>query len=881
MPKSNRNRKQFSQKKAKVRSNREVRSNPFEIRINRQKHPILGRKRKHEKGNPGVARSKAIEKRKNTLLKEYQQRHKSNKFIDKRISEHDPTMSVEDKMLERFAFEKQKVHEKSSIYNLADEEEELTHYGQSLADIEKFEDGVSDVEDDDKATDALKPVEDNIGGFLLKKKTSEDESEEKPRSREDVMLDIIANSKKEKYERQKEKEGALEKTDELDKDFHNVMHLLAKMKSKKDSEPKQKADDYDITVRELMFEAKAMPTDRLKTPEEQAKEEKARLEKLEADRKRRMLGISEDDEKQKARKHRGADDLNDCYELEPDRRALLSYKDGKPLNPLFLQGAEDTKEKEETPAKGEDDEEMEGEGDGEEEDGGEEEAGEEDDSDMEEEDEDENASEDIEDLESEDGSEGEGEEEMEMKKKMEELKEKKRKKKEMMKKAKEELPFTFQVPATYTELTDLLYHHPPAKQVTILERMRSCNHPSLAEGNKAKLESLLSLLVQYFCGLTDEEPLNMELIHGITKHIYELSKTSHIPTGTCFRDVLLEKYQAFKDTCQRRSQGIYPPVSVLLYFKLISLVFPTSDFKHCVVTPALLFMGEILSQCHVRSLLDVTKGLFICNLFLQYVHLSKRIVPEVINFLHGMLFLSKQKKVAGKLDQVFPPFKPVGKHINYLVLSEDRSESTSCPAMKIKDLFNFSHNSSHLDNDDFRIWATNLSLSLLREFLNMYKDQDSSFELFDPVRQALTEDWINVGQYPASTKELHQNLLSDLDALKGKTKRALERTRRRPVCLKMFEPKFEENYDPTRKDKNTGDKEKDNIRKLVHKHRQEMKGAARELRKDTQFLARQKLKEQIERDNERKEKVKRLYGMLANQEGDFKAMQRKAKKVKF
>ena len=62
MPKSNRNRKQFSLKKAKVRSNREIKSNPFEIRINRQKHPILGRKRKHEKGNPGIARSKAIEK---------------------------------------------------------------------------------------------------------------------------------------------------------------------------------------------------------------------------------------------------------------------------------------------------------------------------------------------------------------------------------------------------------------------------------------------------------------------------------------------------------------------------------------------------------------------------------------------------------------------------------------------------------------------------------------------------------------------------------------------------------------------------------------------------------------------------------------------------
>lgn len=62
MGKTNKNRKRFSQKKAKVKSNREVKSNPFEIRLNRQKHPILGKKRKHEKGNPGIARSKAVEK---------------------------------------------------------------------------------------------------------------------------------------------------------------------------------------------------------------------------------------------------------------------------------------------------------------------------------------------------------------------------------------------------------------------------------------------------------------------------------------------------------------------------------------------------------------------------------------------------------------------------------------------------------------------------------------------------------------------------------------------------------------------------------------------------------------------------------------------------
>ena len=43
------------------------------------------------------------------------------------------------------------------------------------------------------------------------------------------------------------------------------------------------ADDYDVVVRELAFERRGKPTDRMKSEEEMAREEKERLEKLEVD----------------------------------------------------------------------------------------------------------------------------------------------------------------------------------------------------------------------------------------------------------------------------------------------------------------------------------------------------------------------------------------------------------------------------------------------------------------------------------------------------------------------------------------------------------------------------------------------------------------------
>jgi nucleolar protein 14 len=52
---------------------------------------------------------------------------------------------------------------------------------------------------------------------------------------------------------------------------------------------------YCITYQELMFEARVQASDRTKTPEEIAKNEKERLEELENDRLKRMKGETDAD----------------------------------------------------------------------------------------------------------------------------------------------------------------------------------------------------------------------------------------------------------------------------------------------------------------------------------------------------------------------------------------------------------------------------------------------------------------------------------------------------------------------------------------------------------------------------------------------------------
>ncbi len=70
-------------------------------------------------------------------------------------------------------------------------------------------------------------------------------------------------------------------TQSLDAEFADIYGLLAASKRAKQDEDKKQDDDFEKVVRELAFEMRAHPTDRLKSPEEIARAEKQRLEELE------------------------------------------------------------------------------------------------------------------------------------------------------------------------------------------------------------------------------------------------------------------------------------------------------------------------------------------------------------------------------------------------------------------------------------------------------------------------------------------------------------------------------------------------------------------------------------------------------------------------
>ncbi|XP_023781359.1 nucleolar protein 14 [Cyanistes caeruleus] len=842
-----------------------VKSNPFEVKVNRQKFDILGRKTKNDVGLPGVSRSKAIKKRNQTLLKEYKEREKTNVFKDKRFGEYNTKMTPEEKMIRRFTLERQQNYGKKSIYNL-NEDEELTHYGQSLAEIEKLNDIVdSDSDTEERGTLSAELTASHFGGGggLLRKKVSSEQQdeEEKPKSRKELIEEMIAKSKQEKQERQTRRESALELTEKLDKDWKEIQALIARKTPKSESKDKEaekpKPDEYDMIVRELGFEMKAKPSERLKTEEELAKEEQARLQKLEADRLRRMHGIDEEANKKRP-SHMSADDLADGFILDKDDRRLLSYKDGK----INIENEEEEGEEEEE--------------EGEEE----EEEGEEEDNENEVESQEESASEDEEDdaadshldlesdLESEEEAAGNKEEK---KHKADENEshnvEKLDPKREA---AKSELPYTFAVPESYETLKSLLAGRTIEQQLIILERIQKCNHPSLAVGNKAKLEKLFGFLLEYMGELATLDLPELRTIDKLVLPLYNLCQMFPEAASDSIKFILRDAAHDLQEVIEVKGRATFPGLDTLIYLKIVSLLFPTSDFWHPVVTPAFMYMSQLLTKCRIATLQDVIKGLFICCLFLEYVSLSRRFVPELINFLLGVLHISLPKSQAQGYTVVHP-FTPVGKNLELLLVCDKEDliswEKQNVPLSIVTRL----KETSRTEINHTRLSCLALCFDLIKKCAALYEPLPSFHEIMHPVRVLLTQH-VPVNEYPEKMQEWYHSALKELEN-KVKHYTPLICEKKKPVPLKQYTPKIVKVLEFGRKQ--AGSKKEQERKQLIQRHKRELKGAIREIRKDNQYLARMQLSEIMERDSARKRKVKELLGSLATQEGEWKAMKRK------
>ena len=798
-------------------------ANPFEMRFVKEKHNVVNRKSKTDVGKPGISRAKAIQKRKDTLLQEYKRKDKTNIFVDKRIGEKDTELSAEDKMIARFAAERINQGKKQgNIFNLG-EEETLTHFGKSLADIERYDDPRSDDDDDgedptkNKKLKASFVEEAHFGGFLTK--SDVDYASGKGNTRKDWIEQMIADSKKRKAEKSKDLEEAEEMTHDLDEKWKKLLPESAIARTiysgKKEDEEENDPDDYNKLMRELMFQStkKAEAQERLKTDEEIIKDEKERLEKLESDRNKRMKGevVSEDNAS-----------MND-----------VEHSSGEVI--------EDPK----SDNIGESDSSDEGDSD--------DESGDEDDqySDLNSEEEDRTVEDPVRVM----------------------SKKNKAPSSKVIEEAQKQIPFTFPAPSSYEELMNHLQDRSAKEKGVVIERMIKCNHPQFGENNKANLEKLFCFILQHIheCCENDEDSaeIDIESIEVLSPFLYDLAKFSPAPAAKSVLGVIQEKYDEY---CKKPK--VFPALESLIFLKITLLLFPASDYRHPVVTPSIQWITHMLSTAKANSVSSFTSGLFISSIFIEAISLSKRFSPELLNFLRGIVFIStpEDKTLPPKLllKKHVPPFKPIGKDSTLFC---DTFHSESIPPSNLK-LSDMSINDNEKDiTESFSVSCLNSALKMLIKLTDIWKELPSSKSIFADLKYRLLPK-LAIAKLHQTIKRNIEILSSKLELIMNDTevakKLSLSKQREKPVTmLKLYEPELEDNFDPFQK-KHYGSREKLEMDKLQHKVKREKKSAKKDLRKDTAFLAKQKAKESREKDRERMQKTRSIMSGLGSQEGEYR-----------
>ncbi|KAM1085518.1 hypothetical protein ACFX2B_011155 [Malus domestica] len=857
-----------------------LKPNPFETIWSRRKFDILGKKRKGEERRVGLSRSRAIEKRKNTLLREYEQSNKASVFVDKRIGEHNDELNEFDKAIRRAQREHQLKTNKKGKYNLSDGEEDDFEF-QSLGALSERDDFEDDVlpDDDDDGTETTQTkkrlaMTDQMDGDLM------EGEENRPKSKKEVMKEVMAKDKYYRAERAKDKEELEDFRQELDKSFTSIVPSkllqitepdknIPNEHSKKDELSEQeKSRSYFKTFGNLVMVSRAQPSDRTKTPEEIAQEEREQLEHLEEERQKRMLAtdINSDDDNEDAEtpsnhnKPRpiSGDDLGDSFSLDEEPRIKKGWVD----EILERKDASDS-ESEEGDAS-EDSESPEDDSEGSDKDIN---LGEKNlfMKDWEQSDDDNLGTDLDEEEEKEDGSEAHEEDDDADEEEVEPRKLKKMKKIDASEASKKEgdsldakkisqdgkrpstqsdLPYLIEAPKSFEEFGALVDNLSNADIVLIINRIRKSNAIKLAAENRKKMQVFYGVLLQYFAILANRKPLNMELLNFLVKPLIEMSMETPYFAAICARERILRARTEFSETVKNPEQSYWPSSKTIFLLRLWSLIFPCSDFRHVVMTPATLLMCEYLARSPIMSGRDTAVGSFLCSMLLSITKQSRKFCPEAVMFLTTLLMAAKDRKPMPSQNSHFCHLMELKAIRPLLCINESVGQVNPLNFLTIMDL---PEDSSFFRSDDFRASV------LVTVIETLLAEQDN-------IPQVLTDKLKDVAELIKTRADKHHILRQPLQLRKQK-----------PVAIKMLNPKFEENfvkgrdYDP--------DWERAERRKMKKLLKQEAKGAIRELRKDNSFLYEVKARDKALMEEEKAEKYGKVRLFLQEQEHAMKSGQ--------
>jgi len=207
----------------------------------------------------------------------------------------------------------------------------------------------------------------------------------------------------------------------------------------------------------------------------------------------------------------------------------------------------------------------------------------------------------------------------------------------------------------------------------------------------------------------------MSVLETLIRHIHSMAKTGYpIEIAKAFRRHLEDI---------RESRALLINAGDLVLLTAIGTIFPASDHFHQVITTATLTMTRYLGLKIPQNLSDLATGAFLSTQLLQYQRLSKRYVPEVMNFIENALCVLAPAKMS-KLPGHFRSHEPKGSvRITDPSVESGRIKFSDCASQDL----------SGKQEESLKVALLEANLKLVDVALNIWAEKPSAFEIFEPV----------------------------------------------------------------------------------------------------------------------------------------------------
>lgn len=461
-----------------------------------------------------------------------------------------------------------------------------------------------------------------------------------------------------------------------------------------------------------------------------------------------------------------------------------------------------------------------------------------------------------------------------------------------------DMSFKFSVPATLEEWTKMSSEWSTREKELVVRRIVACNHPSMGDGNREKLEKFLVILVSELVSMPPQK-CTREVVDSVSSSVLFLARElGGEAAAAAFSPRIKECY----DKCVSAQK--WPSYGEICMLKMCADVFPASDFRHPVTTPALILICACISRSGKvvleniednKDRLSVVSGLFMCSLALHYVSQSKRFIPEVFSFVESLV---------QRLSTLCIPDISTSCDDN----DDDDDENKDSNVAVLEPLPDLSHideiekMSNTVFDRSLLLTGINVFTRLTKIWLVNNKRNKFMYKIFDRFMEETLEPLVTNYTHIPELKNAAESVRdviaaeigteSELPGEEGKeggeaaaatsaaSKFPAFRTveRKNPIPAKEFTPRVVEQKALAQRAKNSDPSDpaayREKMKKLRRAVNRERKAVTREIRKDSAYITAQLDSEARRENDEIRERTGRIMNMLQDQQHQEKVEKR-------